>query len=206
MRARLTLLVVFLMALAAPSTSYAGHHLWKISQLYSSAGGGVQFVELTTGPSNVTDEPNVGSQTITASGHTFTFATSLTGPANTLLVATSGFQSLAGGVMPDFVLPTTSFFSAGGGTIVYAGIDTWNYGAVPTDGSHALLRDGTTAVNSPTNTAHQVGSVNVAPPAVPALPAVGIAILVAIMLLAGSGLVRGHEARSREHASRQPVA
>jgi hypothetical protein len=175
--------------LAVPSTSHASHHLWKLSQIFSNASGSVQFAELSTAPTNVTDEPNVGAHNLTANGHVFNFVTNLTVPAHWLLVATAGFQNLPGGVQPDYILPT-SFFSTGGGTIAYAeGLDTWNYGVVPTDGVHSLMRDGSTAVNSPINTLNQAGSVTVTPP-VPALPATGIMILVALLLLSGSGLIR----------------
>jgi hypothetical protein len=45
----------------------------------------------------------------------------------------------------------SAFGHTGGGTLNYAGIDNWSYGAVPTDGVHSLLRNGSTAP-SPTMT------------------------------------------------------
>src|SRR6185436_1825099 len=97
--------------------------------------------------------------------HTFNFVTNLpsNATANThILVATSGFGALAGGVTPDYVIPA-NFFATG-------------YGTVPTDGVHSLLQNGSTEVNSPTNFAGNAGSVNLAA-AVPMLPRWGILLL-----------------------------
>jgi hypothetical protein len=96
--------------------------------------------------------------------------------------------------MPDYVIPA-NFFSTGGGTINYAGVDVWTYGAVPTDGVHSLARDGTTPVNSPKNFAGQFGSV-ILTTAVPTLPTTGIVILIGALLLAASGLLRKRTAGS----------
>jgi hypothetical protein len=137
------------------------------------------------------DEQGVGPFTITSNSHTFNFVTNLPSNAtgNThILVATSGFGALAGGVTPDYLIPA-NFFATGGGTLNYAsGVSTWNYGTVPTDGVHSLLPNGSTAVNSPTNFAGNAGSVNLAA-AVPMLPRWGILLLVLALLFAGSGLL-----------------
>jgi len=166
----------------------AAHHLWVFSEMFSNASGSVQYMELFC-PAG--DEQGVGPFTITSNSHTFNFVTNLpsSATANTyILVATSGFGALAGGVTPDYVIPS-SFFATGGGTLNYAsGVAVWNYGAVPTDGSHSLLRNGSTAVNSPTNFAGQSGSVNLSA-AVPMLPRWGIVLVVGALLLAGSGLL-----------------
>ena len=189
MRVRSTLvalLVAFIVAI--PSPARAGHHLWRLTQAFSNASGSVQFLQLFVAEDG---EAGVGPFTVTASGHTFNFVTNLptTSTANTwILIATSGFGSLPGGVTPDYIIPG-NFFATGGGTINYAGVDAWTYGVVPTDGVHSLMRDGTTPVNSPKNFAGQSGTVNLAT-GVPALPTTGIVVLVGALLLAGSGLLR----------------
>jgi hypothetical protein len=176
---------------AIPAPSHAAHHLWKLTQIFSNASGSVQFVQLfTSDPS----ETNVDGFTITtSSGHSFSFGSNLGGTTSNkwILVATGGLENLPGGVKPDYVLPATSgpFFSTGGGSLNYANVDTWSYGAVPTDGVHSLMRDGTTPVNSVVNFTGQSGSLNLAT-SVPAVPRWGIVLLVGLVLLAGSGLLR----------------
>jgi hypothetical protein len=200
MRARLAILVVLVAAIvAAPAPARAAHHLWRFSQLFSNASGSVQFIQL-----EVTEdgEQSVAGFTITAGSNTFTFpgnlSKSTTGTNKWILLATTGFETLTGGVTPDFTIPA-NFFATGGGTLSYAsGTDTWTYGAVPTDGVNALHKSGatvTTSANTPENFNLQSGSVNLAT-AVPALPAIGIAALVGALLLAGSGLLRRARVRS----------
>jgi serralysin len=171
------------------STSQAGHHLWRFTQLFSNASGTVQFAQLFVTEDN---ESGVGPFTIAASGHTFNLVSNLpsTTPANTwILVATSNFAALPGAVAPDHIIPA-NFFPPGGGIMNYAGIDAWSYGTVPTDGVHSLMRDGSTVVNSAVNFAGQSGSVNVATPPVPAVSTWGIALLVGLLLVTASGLLR----------------
>jgi hypothetical protein len=171
----------------------AGHHLWDFTELYSNADGSVQYVELFTAEN---DEQNLGAFTITSDGHTFNFVTNLStaATANTwVLVATSNFASLPGAVTPDYILPQGNFFPTGGGSINYAGVDVWNFGAVPTDGENALQRNGSSAPNSPTNFAGQTGHVNLGAD-VPILPTWGIVLLTGGLLLAASGLLRRREA------------
>jgi hypothetical protein len=176
------------LTVAWPSPSQAGHHLWKLTHVFSNATGNTQFIQLFTADNL---EAGVGPFTVTASGHTFNFVNNLpsSSTANTwILIATANFAGLPGGVTPDYIIPA-GFFSTGGGTLNYAGVDSWIYGAVPTDGVHALNRDGTKPVNVATNFAGQTGSVALTA-AVPAVPRWGIALLVGALLLAGSGLVR----------------
>jgi hypothetical protein len=192
MRARLFALAAVVGLLLVPSTSEAAHHLWRFTQLFSNASGSTQFMELFT---NDSTETSLGTFTITSSsGNTLNFVTNLPAVAprtsNWLLIATSNFPALPGGVTPDYVIPS-GFFPTGGGTVNYAsGTDSWTFGTVPTDGVHALMRDGSTATNAPINFAGTSGSVNLAT-SVPALPAFAVAVLVGALLLAGSGLLRG---------------
>lgn len=187
MRTRFVALATALGLLMA-SSAFAGHHLWVFSEMYSTADGQAQFVELFCPAAG---EPGLGPYTVTTGTHTLNFTTNLSSSAtaNTfVLIATSNFGSFAGGVTPDYVVPA-NFFATGGGTLNYAsGVSTWNYGAVPTDGIHSLARDGSTNVNSPTNFAGQSGSVNLAA-GVPMVQTWGLIVLVGALLLMASGLL-----------------
>jgi hypothetical protein len=186
MRLRLGILLTAVGLVMAPAAQ-AAHHLWTISEAFSNASGTVQFVELTCPAAG---ENNIGAFALTSNTHALNFVTNLNGATSTanswVLAATSGFGSLPGGVAPDYIIPA-NFFNTGGGTLNYAGIDNWSYGAVPTDGVHSLLRNGSTAVNSPSNFSGNTGSVNVSA-SVPALQTWGLLVLVGAMLFAASGL------------------
>jgi hypothetical protein len=196
MRTRfLGLVAVVAFVVALPTPAYAAHHLWRIQQLFSNASGSVQYVVLETNSTGRTGETQVSGFTLAVTGGvTFTLNANL--PANPttqwLLLATSNFASLPGGVTPDFVIPA-NFLPTGGGTITYAStVDTWTFGALPTDGIHALTRDPdtqalATAVNHPVNFANVSGQVNLAA-SVPTLPTWGIIAGLGALLLAGSGL------------------
>ena len=150
------LLLVLLAALPARAT----FHLWSIAELFSSADGKVQFIEF---------EALEGGQQF-LSGHnlvsgtkTYNFTSNLPGDTSgrRFLVGTTSFAAL-GVVQPDYVVPD-NFLSVSGGTLVFAGgADNWTYPALPANGTLSLLRDGSTAVNSPRNFANATGSVNVA--------------------------------------------
>lgn len=189
MRIRFASLALLLAIILAPASSYAGHHLWRFTEIFSNASGDTQFVELFVPEAG---ENGVGPFTVTAGSNVFSFVNSLPAASSTLntwiLIATPNFASLPGAVAPDYILPA-HFFAPGGGTLNYAGVDVWNYGAVPTDGIHSLLKTGATAVNSPTNFAGQTGSVSITTP-VPATRSAGIALLIGMLLLVGSGLLR----------------
>lgn len=203
MRIRLFgLVAVVAFALALPTPAYAAHHLWRIQQVFSNASGSVQFIELETTSAGRTGETQVSGFTLTTTGGAppFTFPSNL--PANPttqwLLLATSNFASLHDGVAPDFIIPA-NFIPTGGGTLNYASsVDSWTFGALPTDGYHALTRDPdtqalATAVNHPINFANASGRINPAA-AAPALPAWAIIATVGALLLAGSGLLQKRRA------------
>jgi hypothetical protein len=144
-----------------------------------------------------TGETLVSGFTITSGSNTFMFGSNMTGStANKwILIATSNFgtPSVPGSVAPDYVIPA-GFLATGGGSLNYAtGTDTWSYPPLPTDGVHALMRNsGMPAGNSPINFAGQQGFINLST-AVPAVPRRGIALLVAAILLASSGLLRNRD-------------
>ena len=188
MRIRSGVLALVAGLLVAPQ-AHAGHHLWVFTEAFSNASGSVQYVEMFTAAAS---ENLIGGFDITSGVNTFNFVTNLGTTATagkSILIATAGFASLAGGVTPDYILPA-NFISTGGGSLDYAsGVQIWTHGALPTDGVHSLLRNGSTAVNSPTNFAGATGSVNLAT-AVPMVQTWGLIAIVGALLLLASGLLK----------------
>jgi len=187
----------------------AAFHLFRIQELYSSADGTVQFVELKESSGSDFENFWQGHALTSTQGatiRTFTFPADLPGTqtaSRSVLVATPGFAALAG-VAPDYTVPAPFLFP-GGGTINYAGVDTVTYPALPTDGVTSVDRNGVRASNTPTNFAGQSGAL--APPApppptggpasdVPALGTTGIALTVAFLALLALFMAR-RSARSR---------
>lgn len=189
MRNRLVALAAFI-GLITAVPAWAGHHLWDFTEIFSDRLGTIQYVEIFTADNN---EQGTGGFTIacTNTGASVTLAncpTALT--ANTwILAATAEFASLPGGVTPDYIIPH-NFFPTAGGQLKYATTaDVWNYGAVPTDGLHALARNASTPVNSPTNFAGQAASIDVST-SVPSTQTWGLLAMVGGILFMGSGLLR----------------
>jgi hypothetical protein len=157
----------------------ASFHLWRIDQVYSDAGGTVQFIEMSTTAGNSSGDGSqqfLAGHAITSSSgthpvNTFTFPTDLPGDTSPVppatvrhfLIATQGFAAL-GVVTPDYVVPN-GFLYAPSGTINYAGVDSVPYQALPTDGMHSIDRNSNVMVNSATNFAGQTASVQSVPPA-----------------------------------------
>jgi hypothetical protein len=186
MRKRFVVLATSI-GLFAAATAHAGHHLWDFTEAFSNASGSIQFIELFTAEDN---EQNLNGFTVTSGANSVILTnlpTNLT--ANTwILIATPGFGALPGAVAPDYILPFGNFFPTGGGTLNYAsGADIWNYGAVPTDGKLSLLRNGSTAVNTPTNFAGQQGELKLVE--FPAAGTWGMVLLVGALLISASVLL-----------------
>ena len=142
-------------------------HLYEIEELYSSADGTIQYVELHVGPFDGESFWRGVSLTATAGAqsHVYTFPSNLpsTATANTsVLVATQAFADL-GVVTPDFILPS-GFLFTGGGTLNYGDVDIVAYGPLPSDGTHALAHDGSVVADTPRNFAGATGVVPAAPP------------------------------------------
>ncbi len=155
----------FFLGLALPAS--AAFHLWSLAELYSNADGTVQFVELaalTGGQQFVAGHTLV----VESSGSTtrfFQFPSNLPGDTagHRMLVGTEGFAAL-GVVTPDYIVPN-GFFPLANGTIDFAeGSSTWTYGTLPTDGTLSLLRNGSTATNSPRNFAGVTGTITPSAP------------------------------------------
>jgi hypothetical protein len=143
------------------STAHASFHLWRMTELYSNADGSVQFLELgvdSDGEQFLTNHALVN--TVGGATSTFTFPNDLgagTG-GKRMLIATPGFAAL-NLVEPDYLVPS-GFFSAAGGSVNFADVDTWVYPAMP-GGDLSLSRNGPNATNSPQNFAGQTGTIHV---------------------------------------------
>jgi hypothetical protein len=161
-------------ALSIVPAARASFHLWIVDQIYSDASGNVQYVQYTT--------TSPGQEFLTLSSlnsmrdtdsKTFIFPSDLPIVAGStankkFIVATQGFASLNTGVTPDYLMPN-GFLFIPNGTITLVGADSVAYLALPTNGTHALNRNGTPVVAAPTNYAGNTGAVNVPPP-IPAGP------------------------------------
>ena len=144
----------FAMALAA-AAAWASFHTFAIDQVYSNADGTVQYVVLRETAGN--NGQNAWS------GHTFssthagvtksiTFPTNLPGTATAnqrVLIATQGMAAL-GFIVPDYTMPD-GFLATDGATLNYAGVDTFTYASLPTDGVGAINRTGAVISNLATN-------------------------------------------------------
>ena len=149
-------LILVLAALPAAAT----FHLWRMTELYSNADGTVQYLELST---TAGGQQFLAGHSLSSGANDFDFTSNLPSDSanHTFLVGTAGFAALHI-VTPDYIVPN-GFFSFGGGSINFAGVDTWNHGALP-GGNLSLNRNGTTGPASPKNFAGQTGSLG------PALP------------------------------------
>ena len=177
--------------LFAVGMARAEYHTFQIEQIFTNADGTIQFVVMhemfgQDGESLWMGNPLVASYN--GGSQTFTFNKNLPGgtpggpygyggmPSPTankrVLIATQGFAAL-GIVTPDFVVPN-GFLPMGGGTLSYAGVDSVNFGALPTDGVKAINRNGTPIQNLATNFAGQSASVAAAGPAAPIIPVGGV--------------------------------
>ena len=186
----------------------AAFHLFRIQELYSSADGTVQFVELKESSGSDFESFWLGNALTSMQGttvRTFTFPANLpttSTASKSVLIATPGFAALAG-VTPDYTIPAPFLFP-GGGTINYAGVDSVTYAALPTDGVTSVDRNGVPAPNSPTNFAGQSGALT--PPAppppsvaptldVPALSIAGLALTASLIALVALFRVRRSDSR-----------
>jgi serralysin len=187
----------------ATRSAEAAFHLWQVKEVFTNASGSVQFVEMFD---SFGGETLTGGFTLTANSDgntkTFTFPGNL--PTNTpgsLLIATTGFGSLPGGVTPDFTFDQSStpfigsFFNpnATNLTFTYNGSGdsmAFTGASLPKNGINSLTDAGavgfppgtpniSSGVNSPTNLAGNSGSVNLAVPE----PIAGVLLLMAVPAL-----------------------
>jgi hypothetical protein len=152
-----------------PGPVLAKSHLWKFTEVFSNADGSVQFIEMFVFDPAGTAEIQLSGFPLESNANTFVFPNDLPNQ-NTfhtwILIATPAFATLPGAPAPDYVIPP-GFFDPAGDELRYRttrDILPLPAGAVPIDGIQSYLRDGSTAVNSPTNFAGVEGSVDVSRP------------------------------------------
>jgi hypothetical protein len=158
MKKHLTLAVLGLLALAPLSA--ADNHKWEIVEIFSSADGSVQFIELFNANK---DEQNLSLTSIsTASGSFFAFPANLPSAQTEnrrVLIATAAFAAIPGVPTPDYLIPA-GFLRRTGDTLTYAATPhSVAFGALPADGLKSINAAGAMATNSPTNFAGQTGSI-----------------------------------------------
>ena len=149
--------------LLAASHLQGSFHHWKINEIYSSADGKVQFIEITcaeTGENAVRGQRLYSSQG--SRTNIFTFPSDPVGNTfnKKLLLATTGFISQPGAVTPNYTFPT-NFLFLGNGRVNFANVDALNYASLPSDGRRSLVRSGSQFVlttNSPQNFLGHIGS------------------------------------------------
>lgn len=148
-------LAVALISAGASRIALAGFDQWQISEIFSSADGSIQFVELST---NAADQGDLSGQSIVASTaagsqKVFTFPANLAGSTveKRVLLATPAFTALTG-LAPDYVL-AAGFVATGGGTVNFAGVASVTYqpGQLPLNGVQSLSGSLLAATASPTN-------------------------------------------------------
>jgi len=139
---------------------------WKIQEIYSNDEGSIQFVELFTTSNNQESLEGIRLVSIDGSGttvNTYEFPSNLGTPTSgrSILLATPCFAELPGdpgGIVPDYKIPFDFLFT-GGGTLDFGfGADVLSYTALPTDAINSLDSSGTSVLNSPTNFAGDMGS------------------------------------------------
>lgn len=144
----------------------ATFHFNDVSEVYTNADGSIQYVELISRASNQTMLGPTHVEALNADGLqttvVFNFTVTFSGPLNngdTLLIATPGFQAMAG-FAPDFVMASGSLISFPDGRVIFdrdgvgSPVDSIAYGdytgsnsgfgspaaALPFDGIHSLTR------------------------------------------------------------------
>jgi hypothetical protein len=160
----------------AAFTSQGSAIYWTLNEVFSTADGSIQFVELTTPTPNPGDPEYVGAyELVNQSGRTFFFQLPYGAPSSTpFLLATPGFSALPGAVPPDVSWLPAGFLSPGIGSLYLEpyGATSYGYGGMFISGSLSWSQlainglssygpSGVNAGNSPENHAGQTGSINV---------------------------------------------
>ena len=145
------------------SNAFAGIHTWDVVEVFSNADETVQYIELLDRGTGG-NERGVGNGSFTSGSTSYSWSNgSVAAPTNgrRYLIATPAFAALPGAPTPDVVVPLANvpMFDSAGDTVSFAGVDSFVFGAIPTNGTDAF--DDTVGIiaNSPTNYAGVTGSV-----------------------------------------------
>ncbi len=159
------------LVLLAASTAQAGIHTWDVREVFSNASGTIQYIELFDAGTGGF-ETGVGNGSLTSGSQTHSWSNGAVAPptnGKSYLIASASFAALPGAPTPDVIIPSNKvpFFNVNGDTIGFAGVDSWAFGPVPTNGTDSLNRITGVGANTPKNYAGTQGNVNGAPPPVP---------------------------------------
>ncbi|HEY8492598.1 MAG TPA: hypothetical protein VIN04_01825 [Myxococcota bacterium] len=163
------LAAVLLAALAAAGPARAAFHLWKVEEVFSSADGTVQFVEL----SNAFDDEHFieGHEVRVRAGGTTIASFAFPGhleedetAGRTLLLAPPGFATRAG-VAPDYEIPAGFVDLAQATAVAFDALDELPLAGLPLAGRRSLNRGGVVADATPRNFAGVEGSLDLPEPA-----------------------------------------
>ncbi len=148
---------------------------FAIAQVFSSADGAIQFVQLRE-TAGATGQQELAGRTLTVARgsvtRTFTFPADLPSSATAnkaVLIASQGWQAVPANypefraVTPDFTMPDR-FLPAEGATLTFDGVDAFAYPALPRDGFSAVYRSGNTIRD---NSAQNFGGAVASLPPVP---------------------------------------
>lgn len=145
MRSVLALGGLLLLGTTAAGPARAAFHLWKVNEVFSSADGQVQFVELFDG-SDFEHLIQGHEVRVRAGGVTLAFFafpgnldTTETG-GRTLLLATPGFEALAG-VAPDYEIDAGFIDRAQATGVAFDALDELPLAGLPGDGRSSLNRN-----------------------------------------------------------------
>lgn len=167
--------LLFGITVAAPAR--AAFHLWKINEVFSSADESVQFVELTD--SSDFEHQIGGHEVRVREGTTVLDHFEFPGPlgstdtgGRTLLLATPGFQAVAG-VTPDYEIAAGFIDLTRATSVSFDLLDVMPIAGLPTDGRSSLHRNPgsapTVADATPRNFAGQEGAIDLPEPGPAAL-------------------------------------
>lgn len=150
------------LVLLAAQSAFAPYHAWDIGEIYSSADGTVQFVELRAlgaGQQNFANAITILA-TNSLGTNSILLTTNLPSDSSgkTCIIGTSNLATIPGGVIPNYIVPPNFIRQAVGGgnaTVVFSpsGFSrvTALYTNLPTDGDSALLKSGSSVFAVPTN-------------------------------------------------------
>jgi hypothetical protein len=169
--------LALLVAAFAAGAALAAAPSFQISEVFSNADGTVQFVQLRE-MSGLNGQNALAGQTLTVTRgariNTFVIPTDLphAQTANhAVLLVTAGYLQVPGNypefkaVVPDYIMPN-QFLPAEGGTVNFAGVDTFTYPALPRDGFSAVYRSGNTIRD---NNVQNYGGASASLPVVPVI-------------------------------------
>jgi len=153
MACHVRVLAAAVLLLALTNAARAAAPSFQVDQLYSNADGSVQYVVLReTAGQNGQNAFQGLALTATQGTRTATLTFGADLPSSTtarksVLIATAGYVALAAtqlelaAVVPDYIVPVR-FLPTAGGTVQFAGGDSFAYDALPGDGISALFRAG----------------------------------------------------------------